>query len=269
MAKKAKDTKSLLKWKKKKWYKIMAPKSFREVVLGESLVIDPTVLVGRTISANLMNITGNVRKQNINVKFEIASIENDKAITTPLSYDTVSSSIKRLVRRKRDKIDMSPVFKSSDDIKFRIKPFIITRSNCANSIHTQMRKLVLLELHNYAEKNTFEQIMLDTLSGKVQNELKNKIKKIYPIRNFEIRAMTVEKSIKAKLTKVDTKFRLVTKRQKIEEEKADETEEDPVRKIEKRAKKAAEKKEAEDALEESPAEESEDEPHEGDSVNEE
>lgn len=250
MVKKAKDTKSLLKWKKKKWYKIIAPKSFREVVLGESLVIDPTALVGRTISANLMNITGNVRKQNINVKFEIASIETDKAVTVPLSYDTVSSSIKRLVRRKRDKIDMSPVYKSSDDIKFRIKPFIITRSNCANSIHTQMRKLVLLELFNYASKTTFEQIMLDTLAGKVQNELKNKIKKIYPIRNFEIRAMTVEKSIKVKLTKVDTKFRLVTKRQKIEEEKAEDSEEDPVRKIEKRAKKAAEKKAAEDLTEE-------------------
>jgi small subunit ribosomal protein S3Ae len=250
MVKKAKDTKSLLKWKKKKWYKIIAPKSFREVVLGESLVIDPTVLVGRTISANLMNITGNVRKQNINVKFEIASIETDKAITVPLSYDTVSSSIKRLVRRKRDKIDLSPVYKSSDDVKFRIKPFIITRSNCANSIHTQMRKLVLLEMYNYAIKTPFEQIMLDTLAGKVQNELKNKIKKIYPIRNFDIRAMTVEKSAKVKLTKIDTSFRLVTQRQKIEEERAEDSEEDPVRNIEKKAKKAAEKKAAEDLTEE-------------------
>lgn len=239
MAKKTKDTKSLLKWKKKKWYKIVAPKSFREVVLGESLVIDSSALVNRTITANLMNITGNVRKQNINVKFEITGVEGDKAITTPLSYDTVSSSIKRLVRRKRDKIDISPVYKSSDGIKFRIKPFIITRSNCANSIHTQMRKLVLLELYNYASNATFEQVIMETLAGKVQNEIKGKLKKIYPIRNFEIKAVKIEKSMKTKLTKVDTQFKVVTKKQKMEDEKSEE-DEDPVRNIEKKAKKAAE-----------------------------
>ncbi|MBN2880500.1 hypothetical protein JXM83_00465 [Candidatus Woesearchaeota archaeon] len=230
MAKKVKDTKSLLKWKKKRWYKIVAPKVFREVVLGESFVMDSATLVGKTVKANLMNITGNARKQNMNVKFEVSEIQNDKAVTNLVSYEVIPSAIKRLVRRKRDKIELTPVLKSKDDVKFRIKPLIITKDNCANSIHTQMRKLVALELFNYATENVFEQLVIDIVSGKIQNDLKAKLKKLYPVRVVEIRAVTIEKSVKVKLTKVDTSFKVVLlpkKKVELTEEDAPEKEAAP------------------------------------------
>jgi len=202
MVKKAKDTKSLLKWKKKRWYKIVAPKIFREVVLGESFVMDVNSLIGKTVKANLMNITGNARKQNINVKFEVTEIQNDKALTKVISYEMLASAVKRLVRRSRDKVEVTPVFESSDKIKFRIKPIVITRDNCSNSIHTQMRKLVIFELSEYCKKITFEQVVFDVLSGKLQSGFKNKLKKIYPIRMFDVRAITIEKSKKVSLSDV-------------------------------------------------------------------
>lgn len=202
MAKKTKDTKSLLKWKKKRWYKIVAPKAFREVVLGESFVLEASSLVGKTVKANLMNITGNARKQNINVKFEVTEIQNDKALTKVVSYEMISSAIKRLVRRKRDKVELTPVFESSDKVKFRIKPIIVTRSNCANSIHTQMRKLVMADLAEYAVKNTFEQTIYDILAGKLQSGFKSKLKKLYPVRVFDVRAIEIVKSKKIALSDV-------------------------------------------------------------------
>ena len=52
-----------LKIVKKKWLPIRASKFFDSEMLGECYVTGPEQLIGRTVSANLANLTGDVRQQ--------------------------------------------------------------------------------------------------------------------------------------------------------------------------------------------------------------
>ena len=91
---------------KKQWYSIIAPKLFNNVVLGETLVYEPEKMVGKCLKQNLMNLTNDIKRQNINVNFEIVNVENGKAHTEIIGYNMVTSSVKRFVRRNVEKIDM-------------------------------------------------------------------------------------------------------------------------------------------------------------------
>ena len=51
---------------KKQWYHIVAPKQFDEVVIGETLVGEPSAMLGKTLSHSLMNLANDVKRQNIN-----------------------------------------------------------------------------------------------------------------------------------------------------------------------------------------------------------
>ena len=42
---------------KKEWYPIIAPKIFKGVVIGETVVYDPDKMIGKSMSENLMNLT--------------------------------------------------------------------------------------------------------------------------------------------------------------------------------------------------------------------
>ena len=47
-----KRKKTVDKWKKKKWFKIIAPKQFNEVVLGETPAEKETQVINRVVEAS-------------------------------------------------------------------------------------------------------------------------------------------------------------------------------------------------------------------------
>ena len=104
---KAKATRKSSKAKKKSWLKIYSAKPFNQIVIGETSVSEPSLAIGKPISVNLMNLTGDIKKQQINIKFEIDNISEGKAYTKVTGYDIVSSAFKRFVRRRSSKADLS------------------------------------------------------------------------------------------------------------------------------------------------------------------
>ena len=71
MAKAKARAKKLTKAKKKTWVKIHAPKIFNEQIIGETLVADSSLTIGKPITVNLMNLTGDIKKQQININDRI------------------------------------------------------------------------------------------------------------------------------------------------------------------------------------------------------
>ena len=61
----------IVKLKKKQWYQIVAPNQFDNVTLGETLVAEPKAMLGKTLTHNLMNLTNDTKKQNINIHFKV------------------------------------------------------------------------------------------------------------------------------------------------------------------------------------------------------
>jgi ribosomal protein S3AE len=193
MAKEKKGTKELLKWKKKKWVSIIAPTLMDSMVLGESLVVGPESLIGKTIESNLMVLSGDIKKQHISIKFLIDSAKEGKAYTKILSYKLSPSTIKRNVRRKRDRIDTVTYCKTKDEQNITAKMILITRNNTSRSALSMLRRKTADFLLRYYSQLTFDEAMIDAADFKTQGELKKELKYIYPLRSCEIKYLGLRK----------------------------------------------------------------------------
>jgi len=191
-----KKTEKATKIKKKRWYSIIAPKMFRSAFLGETYIAEPKLAMGKTITKNLMDLTNDVKKQNINIKFAVDNIEGDKAHTKLIGFNMINSSIKRLTRRRSNKIELSFVCQTSDNIKVRVKPLMFTRSITKSSVNSTLNKAVTEQLTRAISKMSFESLVNDLINHRIQSHFWKSLKKVYPLRNFEIKSMAIEKEKK-------------------------------------------------------------------------
>jgi small subunit ribosomal protein S3Ae len=192
MAKEEKKT-STTKLKKKRWFQILAPRLFYEEVIGETFVEDCRLVIGKNITVNLMNLTGDPKRQNINIKFIVTSLQGDKAGTQVVGYEVVPSSIKRMVRRGRDRIDASYLFETADNHKVRIKPFLLTKSSTKGGAMRTLQKEMYDFLLTTIKKLDYSTLVKDIVSYKLQNSLREKLSKIYPLSACGIRVMKLER----------------------------------------------------------------------------
>jgi len=179
--------KSQLKAKKKTWYQIFAIKSFGESFIGELPLTEAELMLDRSISMNLMNLTNNPKNQNINLRFKIERVLGSKGMAFPTNYEMISSTIKRLVRRKKDKIDDSFVCTTADGIKVRVKSLILTRYQTKHSVDTLLRKSAREFLTAAVAGSNYFTFFLDIINFRVQRALKDYLKKKYPVAICEIR----------------------------------------------------------------------------------
>lgn len=188
---------SQVKKKKKIWIQINAPKLFGNKKIGETHVYAAENAVGKRIEQNLMTLTGEMKKQNITIKFNIDRMVGNVAQTTLISYKMVPSFIKRLVRRRRDKIEFSKVFLTKDKQKVRIKPLIITASRTRGSTQTAIIKKAMALMSVQVSKITFDTLVEDVISYRFQGYVKNNLKNLHPLKSCEIRELKLDNKSKA------------------------------------------------------------------------
>jgi len=220
-----KPTKKLVK-KKKIWFTIIAPKSFREVVLGETPAFDGQDIIGKIVKVNLMNIVRDPKKQNTNILFKITNVEGTQARTTIYGYEIIPSSIKRLVKRRRGKIDDSFVCETKDKMLIGIKPMVITNGRTQNTVLTNIRKKIRHVASKYLLTLTYEQFINELISGRFQGKLKEEIKKVYPARIIEIKKVKIQtkKVVPIKPEDYPLTGRLISTEKTVEKEPAEEPE---------------------------------------------
>ncbi len=194
---KAKKTKAI-KEIKKKWMNIFAPEMFGKAYLGETLVADPSEMLNKTITTNLMDLTKSIKQQNINIKFKVNEIKENDAFTDIVSYQMNPSSIRRLVRREITKLDDSFIVSTSDGKYVRVKPLVITRSAAKDSTTRVMWKETRNVLIKECSTRTYEMFVKDVVAGKIQAALSQRLNKIYPVRIVAIRMFEAVDSIKGK-----------------------------------------------------------------------
>ena len=180
------------KIKKKQWFPIIAPKQFESTVLGETLVYEPQAMLGKTLTHSLMNLTNDIKRQNINIHFKIVEIEGDKAKTSIVGYEIIPYSVKRFVRRNSEKMDLSFTCETADNVFLRVKPLIITKANVKGSTAARMRNTIVQFLIKAIKKMTYEEFMNDLISHKMQSIMRENLNKIYPLKVCEIRYAGIE-----------------------------------------------------------------------------
>lgn len=211
----------IVKKKKKSWLSIYSPESMGHLFLGESNVYEKEELMGKTLNLNLATITNDMKKQNINVTFKVVGVAENKGQAQLVNYVLVSSYIKRLVRRSREKIEDSFLAKTKDGKVVRVKPIAITNADTFNSIITKIRLGMKALIKTALKERTYDEFVNDLISLKFQKEMKDKLNKIYPLKYIDIRQISLEE--KGKVTDENIEFVLP---EKTKEEDLDESSEE-------------------------------------------
>jgi len=204
MAKAKKTQKSVLKWKKKRWFKVVAPKSFYEKDLGETTALMPEETIGRTVETNLTALTKNFKHKNVNVTFIVTKTSGSLCHTSFYMYEISPAIIKRNIRHGKDRIDDSFGLVTKDGKKAIIKPLITTRQTTNNSVNSLIRKTCKDRITQFAKTRNLSEFVNDVVGHKLQIEMRNILKKIYPLKTFEIRVLKVMAPESEKVEEVQT-----------------------------------------------------------------
>lgn len=193
------------KLKKKQWCNIVAPKQFENAVIGETLVYEPNAMLGKTLSHSLMNLTNDMKRQNINIRFKVVEIDGDKGKTSIVGYQIIPSSVRRFIRRNSEKIDLSFTCETADSVFLRIKPLIITKADIKGSVAAKLRHNIVSLLTKTIKKMTYEEFMNELIFHKLQEMMRATLNKIYTIKVCEIRYAGIEAREKPQEVQVEVK----------------------------------------------------------------
>ena len=188
---------------KKEWYPIIAPKVFQNAVLGETTVYEPQQMIGKGLTISLMSLTNDSKRQNININFEVVDVQDGKGLANVVGYGMVQSSIRRLMRRNIERIDMSFSCKTSDNKDLRVKPLLITRSATIGSVVAKIRRITQDFITKYIGSASYDSLINDLVTQKLQSSLRKELNKIYPLRVCEIRSMEIVDLEKKKEAKAE------------------------------------------------------------------
>jgi small subunit ribosomal protein S3Ae len=195
MAKKKKISK--IKVKKKTWFPVLAPKVFGQRQLGESYLSTIDQAVGRVMSVNMRDLTGEVRDQHVHVAFRITNADQNRLHTKVIGYRLASAFVKRLVRKNTARLDDCFTLKSKQGETILVKSLLITQHKTQRSVNTELRKVFLHELQEELNKVDFSTFLQQLASRKLRGGLKKKLSKIYPVREATVRVLQlIEKGVK-------------------------------------------------------------------------
>ena len=235
------------KWKAKSWYNVLAPPSFDNITVADTLADNPNSLINRVTAVSLQDLTNDFRKSHIKLYFKIHRVEETNAYTQFAGHTLTSDYLRRMIRRRKSKIDGVYDVTTRDGATIRVKPFATTDKRIQNSQKKVVREAMKKTIYDQAKTSTLAEFVKNILDGRMGSEIYKSCKRLYPVKRVEIYKTEV---ISHPTTKVEEKE--PTKKEEPEEGKEAEKKE---KKPKKKEKKTKEVKEPEEKEEEKPKEE--------------
>jgi len=181
-AKKVKD-----KWRAKVWYKIITPESFGSKEIAETPAETPEQVIGRIAETTLYQISGDIKKDYVKLFFKIVKIEGDQAKTIFVGHDVTSDYIRRLVRRRKSRIDAIFPMTTTDGYKIRVKITAIADKRLNSSLKSAIRKKIIEAVQNNGSNLSFYEFVTYMLSEKIVSDIEKNVKPVYNIKKIEVR----------------------------------------------------------------------------------
>ena len=205
------------KWKAKSWYRVLAPSMFDEAPIAETLAADKNLLIGRVTEISLQDLTGDFRKSHIKLYFKIDEVEGSDAHTYFYGHTLTTDYVRRLIRRRRSRIDGVYDVNTKDGALIRLKPFATTERRIQTSQKHEIRKIMKDTVISYAKDRTLSELIKGILNEELSKEISKNCKKFYPLRKVEV--------YKSELLKRPT-LKMEEPKKKKEAEKTEESKEE-------------------------------------------
>jgi small subunit ribosomal protein S3Ae len=216
------------RWKAKSWYNILAPSAFDSVTVADTLADSPESLMNRVTGVSLQDLTNDFRKSHITLYFKINKVEESNAHTQFAGHTLTSDYLRRMIRRRRSKIEGVYDVTTRDGAVLRVKPFATTDKRIQNSQRKVVRDAMKKTIDDSAKVNTLNEFVKEILDGKIGSDIYKNCKKLYPVKRIEI--------YKTEVITPPT-IMIEDKKPKKKEEKTEEKPEEPEKKEKKPAKK--------------------------------
>jgi small subunit ribosomal protein S3Ae len=221
-ARKVKD-----RWKSKNWYNVLAPPSFDNVTIAETLADTSEGLIDRITGVSLQDMTNDFRKSHITLFFRINKVEGTNAHTEFIGHTLTSDYLRRMIRRRKSKIDGVYDVTTRDQAVLRVKPFATTDKRIQSSQKKVIREAMKKTIFDQAKTNVMSDFIKIILDGRMGSEIYKNCKKLYPVKRIEIYKTDVVSQpaivIEEKKPKKEEKEKIVEPEKK--EKKKEETKE--------------------------------------------
>lgn len=175
------------KAKVKNWYTVVAPKLFGEKEIGKTFANEPESLIGRKIVLNLAELTGNFSKYYMKFIFKIGRVNGDRAFSEFDGSECLRDYISRMIVRRIRRVDTVQDLETKDGIKIRVKSLTIIPRRVKSSIEKNIRARVSDMVAKEVANSSFEELIRKIIYDEMKNKILYEARKIYPVRNFEIR----------------------------------------------------------------------------------
>jgi len=175
------------KTKVKDWFTIVAPKMFGEKEIGRTMVADPEALVGREITLSLMELANNFAKYYMKFSFKVKKIEGSKAFSDFDGSECLRDYISRMILRRVRRIDTVQDLQTKDGVKIRVKGLAIAPRKIKSSVEKIVRKRLKEMIKEEVESSSLDDFVQKIINDDIKNKILKEARKIYPVRNFEIR----------------------------------------------------------------------------------
>jgi small subunit ribosomal protein S3Ae len=176
--------------KKKEWYNVIAPRLFDEKVIAEIPASEEKALIGRRIDIRLDELTGDFSQAYTYANFKIVRVDGKKAYTELVGLETSRTYISTLVRKRKSLIEDNAKI-AVDGKNIVIKYVIFFDTKVSSSAETAARKAIADEFGKISKGTTIENLIKGIIAKKIQKDLTAQLKKIAPIRRFEIRKVEI------------------------------------------------------------------------------
>lgn len=187
----AEKTKKVKRLKGKKWFTILAPKLFDSLEIGKTVANVDEKVIGRKVDVSLMELTGDFKKYYMKLSFKIINVNNDRALTEFAGSECLSDYISRMVHRRSRRVDTVQDLTTKDGRKIRVKTITILPRRVKSSIKAAARNKIREMIKDEVESSTLDEFVEKMISDEIRKKVLKIARKVYPVRNFEIRKTEV------------------------------------------------------------------------------
>jgi small subunit ribosomal protein S3Ae len=174
------------KWKSKGWYAVLAPPTFDNVQIADTLADGPNSMMGRIAEISLQDLTNDFRKSHIKLFFRINKVEETNAYTQFVGHTLTSDYLRRMIRRRKSKVDGVYDITTRDGAVLRVKPFATTDKRIQNSQKKVVREAMKKTLFDQGTTSTLSEFVKAILDGKTGSDIYKNCKGFYPVKRIEI-----------------------------------------------------------------------------------
>jgi small subunit ribosomal protein S3Ae len=174
------------KWKAKSWYTVVSPKEFGEKEVGETPAAEASEVVGRRVDVSASEIATGQRLSQVKLVLEVEKVAGSVAKTRLAGYEVARSYIRSLVRRRRRRIDLIKDY-TLDGQKVRVKAITMALGKCYSSQERDIRRIMGEVLDESVKGKDVTALVQSALNREVQDAIKEKARKVFPVAGVEIR----------------------------------------------------------------------------------